>query len=71
MARLVLDLALTTVAGKYFQLTREQPSSKEFYDRAKAHELWPASAELVQLTPDESIFSDAASCRPHHMPAHG
>ena len=57
LARLVLDPELEAVSGQYFAGWQAIPSSKESYDEANAVELWDASAELVQLTPEETILT--------------
>ncbi len=57
LARLALDPELETVSGQYFAGWQAIPSSKESYDEANAAELWDASAELVQLTLDETILT--------------
>jgi NAD(P)-dependent dehydrogenase (short-subunit alcohol dehydrogenase family) len=50
LARLVLDPALESVSGRYFEGLREIRSSAESYDEAKAAALWEQSAELVGLS---------------------
>ena len=52
LARLVLDPALESVSGRYFEGLREIRSSAESYDAAKAAALWEQSAELVGLSSD-------------------
>ncbi len=54
LARLVTDPDLDGVTAKYFDRFNEIPSSEDSYDVAKASELWDASAELVELKPQES-----------------
>ncbi len=54
LARLVTDPSLERVTGRYFDRFEDIASSKESYDLAKASELWDASAELVELKPDET-----------------
>ncbi len=54
LARLVTDPSLERVTGRYFDRFEDIASSKESYDLAKASELWDASAELVELNPDET-----------------
>jgi NAD(P)-dependent dehydrogenase (short-subunit alcohol dehydrogenase family) len=49
LARLVLAPELANITGKYFSGQKMIPSSVESYDRAKAAELWEASARLVGL----------------------
>ncbi len=60
LAKLILDPELAEVTGKYFVGLRQVPSSEESYDRKKAVELWETSAELINLTPNETIL------RRHH-----
>jgi hypothetical protein len=50
LARLVVDPALATTTGKYFEGLREIPSSRESYDTAKASELWETSAALAGVS---------------------
>ena len=52
LARLVLDPALESVSGRYFEGLKEIRSSEESYDKAKAAALWEQSAELVGLNQD-------------------
>lgn len=56
LARLVTDPTLANVSGKYFAGYKQQASSQESYDEQKASELWDGSAELVKLTPAETIL---------------
>ena len=56
LARLVLNPALESISGKYFEGTRERASSEESYNQQEAAELWKASAELVKLLPTETIL---------------
>lgn len=56
LARLVLDPALGSMSGKYFDGFDERPSSRESYDQRKAVELWETSAAVVQLQPSETIL---------------
>ena len=53
LARLVLDPALESVSGRYFEGLKEIRSSAESYDEAKAAALWEQSAELVGLRHEE------------------
>jgi NAD(P)-dependent dehydrogenase (short-subunit alcohol dehydrogenase family) len=53
LARLVLDPALDSVSGRYFEGLKEIRSSEESYDEAKAAALWDQSAELVGLSQEE------------------
>jgi NAD(P)-dependent dehydrogenase (short-subunit alcohol dehydrogenase family) len=55
LARLVLDPALESVSGRYFEGMKEIRSSAESYDEAKAAALWEQSAELVGLS-QEDVF---------------
>jgi light-dependent protochlorophyllide reductase len=57
LARLVLDPELEQVTGRYYDRLEAVPSSEESYDQAKAAELWRVSAELVQLTPEETALA--------------
>ena len=52
LARLVLDPALESVSGRYFEGLKDIQSSAESYDLAKAAALWDQSAELVGLGRD-------------------
>ncbi|MBD2560451.1 MULTISPECIES: SDR family NAD(P)-dependent oxidoreductase [Nostoc] len=61
LAKLILDHELAGVTGKYFVGLRQVSSSDESYDRKKAVELWDTSAELVNLTPDETILQSPES----------
>lgn len=56
LAKLILDTELAGVTGKYFVGLRQVPSSEESYDQNKAVELWETSAELLKLTPNETIL---------------
>lgn len=47
LARLVTDPALAGTTGKYFEGTREIPSSEESYDEERAEQLWQASLALT------------------------
>jgi NAD(P)-dependent dehydrogenase (short-subunit alcohol dehydrogenase family) len=53
LARLIVDEALASTNGKYFEGLREIPSSADSYDEARAEELWRDSAILtgVELRP--------------------
>lgn len=66
LARLVTDSQYAGITGKYFDMGKEIPSSDESYDKRKALNLWEQSAELVQLAPEESLFSKDA---PVSLPA--
>ncbi|MDZ8083829.1 MAG: SDR family NAD(P)-dependent oxidoreductase [Nostoc sp. DcaGUA01] len=61
LAKLILDPELAGVTGKYFVSLRQVPSSEESYDRKKAVELWDTSAELIKLTPNETILRSPES----------
>ena len=52
LARLVLDPALESVSGRYFEGLKVIRSSEESYDNAKAAAVWEQSAELVGLSHD-------------------
>ncbi len=56
LANIVTDPRLERISGKYFQGTRDVPSSKDSYDPAMATDLWETSASMVKLTPDETIL---------------
>ena len=56
LANMVTEPRLERISGKYFQGTRDVPSSKDSYDPAMAAELWESSATMVRLTPDETIL---------------
>jgi light-dependent protochlorophyllide reductase len=56
LANMVTDSRLERISGKYFQGTRDVPSSKDSYDPAMATDLWESSASMVKLTPDETIL---------------
>ncbi len=55
LARVVLDPALESVSGRYFEGLIEIRSSTESYDEATARALWDQSAELVGLNQDEVL----------------
>ena len=55
LARLVLDPALASVSGRYFEGLNEIRSSEESYHEAKAASLWEQSAELVGLSHDTPV----------------
>ena len=55
LARLVLDPALESVSGRYFEGLRVIRSSAESYDFARAAALWEQSAELVGLSYNEVV----------------
>jgi light-dependent protochlorophyllide reductase len=57
LARLVLDPELEQATGRYYDRLEAVPSSEESYDQARAAELWRVSAELVQLTPEETVLA--------------
>ena len=63
LARLVLDPALESVSGRYFEGLREIRSSAESYDDAKAAALWEQSAELVGLSQD-GVFRHVGNAVP-------
>jgi light-dependent protochlorophyllide reductase len=56
LARLILDLSLNHVTGKYFDGLEEIQSSTESYDEQKATELWESSLELVKLPSKEATL---------------
>ena len=47
LARLIVDPALASTSGKYFEGLREIPSSVDSYNEARADELWRDSAILT------------------------
>ncbi len=47
LARLIVDPALASTSGKYFEGVREIPSSVDSYDNGRAQELWRDSATLT------------------------
>ena len=49
LARLATDPGLEATNGKYFEGTREIPSSTDSYNTDRASELWQASAALTRL----------------------
>ena len=51
LARLIIDPALDSTNGKYFEGLREIPSSVESYDKDRAEELWRDSATLTGIEP--------------------
>jgi light-dependent protochlorophyllide reductase len=55
LANMVTEPRFERISGKYFQGTRDVPSSKDSYDPAMAAELWESSASMVRLAPDETI----------------
>jgi len=56
LANMVTDPRFERISGKYFQGSRDVPSSKDSYDPAIATELWESSASMVKLAPDEMIL---------------
>jgi light-dependent protochlorophyllide reductase len=55
LADMVTEPRFERISGRYFQGTREVPSSKDSYDPDMAMDLWEASAAMVKLTPGETI----------------
>lgn len=51
LARLIVDPALASTSGKYFEGLREIPSSDESYLEGRAEELWRDSAVLTGFAP--------------------
>jgi NAD(P)-dependent dehydrogenase (short-subunit alcohol dehydrogenase family) len=49
LARLIVDPALASTNGKYFEGLREIPSSVDSYDKDRAEELWRESATLTGI----------------------
>ena len=49
LARLIVDPALASTSGKYFEGLREIPSSVDSYDERRADELWRDSATLTGI----------------------
>ena len=56
LANMVTEPRFELISGRYFQGTRDVPSSKDSYDPAMASELWESSAAMVKLTPDETVL---------------
>jgi light-dependent protochlorophyllide reductase len=56
LANMVTDPRFERISGKYFQGSRDVPSSKDSYDPVIATELWESSASMVKLAPDETIL---------------
>jgi len=56
LANMVTDPRFERISGKYFQGSRDVPSSKDSYDPVIAIELWESSASMVKLAPDETIL---------------
>jgi NAD(P)-dependent dehydrogenase (short-subunit alcohol dehydrogenase family) len=56
LARLILDPALETTTGKYFDGLEEVRSSAESYNLKEAAELWESSVKLVKLSAKELTF---------------
>jgi light-dependent protochlorophyllide reductase len=56
LANMVTDARFERISGKYFQGSREVPSSKDSYDPVIATELWESSASMVKLAPDQTIL---------------
>lgn len=56
LANMVTDPRFDRISGKYFQGSRDVPSSKDSYDPVIATELWESSASMVKLAPDETIL---------------
>jgi len=54
LANMVTEPRFDRISGKYFQGTRDVPSSKDSYDPAMAVDLWESSAAMVKLSPDET-----------------
>ena len=55
LARLINDPELAIVNGKYFEGTRQIPSSPESYDKKRVDELWDDSAVLTESNAKLSI----------------
>ncbi len=56
LAEMVVEPRFGRMSGKYFQGTRDVPSSKDSYDPTMATDLWEASAGMVKLTHDETVL---------------
>jgi light-dependent protochlorophyllide reductase len=56
LANIVTDPRFERISGKYFQGSRDVPSSKDSYDPVIATELWESSTSMVKLAPDETIL---------------
>jgi NAD(P)-dependent dehydrogenase (short-subunit alcohol dehydrogenase family) len=56
LANMVTDPRFERISGKYFQGSRDVPSSKDSYDPVIATELWESSASMVKVAPGETIL---------------
>ena len=56
LANMLTEPRFERISGKYFQGTRDVPSSKDSYDPAMAMDLWESSVAMVKLMPDETIL---------------
>jgi light-dependent protochlorophyllide reductase len=56
LANMVTHPRFERISGKYFQGSRDVPSSKDSYDPVIATELWESSASMVKLAPDETVL---------------
>jgi hypothetical protein len=54
---MVTEPKFERISGRYFQGTRDVPSSMDSYDPALATDLWESSASMVKLMPTETILS--------------
>ncbi len=57
LANMVIEPRFERISGKYFQGTRDVPSSKDSYDPVMASDLWESSASMVKLIPSETILN--------------
>jgi light-dependent protochlorophyllide reductase len=57
LASMVTEPKFERISGRYFQGTRDVPSSMDSYDPAMATDLWESSASMVKLMPTETILS--------------
>ncbi len=56
LANMLTEPRFERISGKYFQGTRDVPSSKDSYDPAMAMDLGESSVAMVKLMPDETIL---------------
>jgi NAD(P)-dependent dehydrogenase (short-subunit alcohol dehydrogenase family) len=56
LAGMVSEPRFERISGKYFQGTRDVPSSIDSYDPAMAADLWESSAAMVRLMPSETML---------------
>jgi len=56
LANMIIEPKFDRISGKYFQGTRDVPSSKDSYDPVMALDLWESSAAMVKLRPEETFL---------------